>query len=301
MKNHVATVVTHPDKSDLTSSLQDQLASQLAAEGARNMTFRWLNEGVAFDCFFDAEGMDAAESILAPLKGDYDCTVQPNENRRKRLLVSDMDSTMIDMESLDVMADALGVGAAVRALTEQSMQGTLNFEQSLRARVSLLAGKPAAALDDLVGRISYLPGAKTLIQTMRKYGAYTALISGGFTFTTEVVAKALGFHEHHANPLPIKEDKILGTLGPEILGPASKADLLTRLCRQRGLTPLDAAAVGDGANDIPMLQTAGLGVAYHGQPIVVEQTPRHINHADLTALLYFQGYHHSEFTDSEDG
>lgn len=300
MKNYVITVVTHPEKSDLTTSVQDQLAASLEAAGTRNIEFSWLNEGIAFDCRFDAKALEKTNQILAPFKLKYDCVLQPNENRRKQLLVADMDSTMIHMESLDVLADGLGVGAAVREITERSMEGTMNFEQSLRARVRLLAGMPAMALDDVIGQISYIQGATTLLQTMKKQGAYTALISGGFTFTTEIVAKALGFHEHHANQLPIEEDKILGTLGSTLIGPASKANLLTDLCRQHDLSVTDVLAVGDGANDIPMLQTAGLGVAYYGKPIVVENTTHHINHSDLTALLYFQGYSHREFADCGD-
>lgn len=295
MKTYVITVVTDLDKSDLTLSVQDQVAAALAAAGARNIEFSWLNVGVAFDCFFDAGIPEEIHKILPPLKQRYDCLLQPTENRRKKLLVADMDSTMIDMESLDVLADGLGIGEAVREITEHSMKGSMNFEQSLRARVTLLAGMPAAALDKVNDQISYIQGAKTLLRTMRKNGAYTALISGGFTFTTSIVAKALGFHEHHANYLPVEEGKILGILEETLIGPASKAELLTNICHQRGLSETDVLAVGDGANDIPMLQTAGLGVAYYGKPIVVENTPNHINHSDLTALLYFQGYSHREF------
>ena len=202
---------------------------------------------------------------------------------------------MIDMESLDVLADELGIGAAVREITERSMEGTLNFEQSLRARVKLLTGMPAAALDKVNGQIPYISGAKTLLQTMKKQGAYTALISGGFTITAEVVAKELGFDEHHANPLPIKEGKILGSLESTLIDPATKASLLADLCRKQDISLIDALAVGDGANDIPMLQGAGLGVAYYGKPIVTESTAYHINHSDLTTLLYFQGYSRREF------
>lgn len=294
MKNHVLTVVTHPAKSDLSEADIAHVKSLLSNAGAQHLYCEWLSEGIAFDCYFQGISNDIADQVLSPLRNSFDIAIQVEGGRRKKLLIADMDSTMITMESLDNLADIFGLGNEVRAITERSMRGEMDFEASLRTRVKLLKGKPASALEQVLAQIEYNAGAKTLVQTMKAYGAYTALVSGGFTFTTKVVAETLGFHEHHSNSLLVENNQITGELGEPISGPHTKCENLARLCKQLMINIEEAATIGDGANDIPMLRAAGLGVSFYGKPIVCENTKFHIKHGDLTALLFYQGYHRKE-------
>ena len=217
-------------------------------------------------------------------------------NRRKRLLVADMDSTMIHQECIDELGKVAGAGERIAAITAKAMRGELDFEGALRERVALLAGLDESVIQTVIDeRITLMPGGHTLIATMKAHGAYTALVSGGFTAFTSQVAAALGFDEHRANTLLVANGKLTGRVGEPILGQQAKLDSLKALAAGRGLDVADAIAVGDGANDLAMLSEAGLGVALHAKPHVQEGSLIRINHGDLTALLYLQGYRREQF------
>ncbi len=217
-------------------------------------------------------------------------------NRRKRLLVADMDSTMIHQECIDELGKMAGVGDRIANITRKAMRGELDFEAALTERVRLLKGLDANVIDQLLReRITFMEGGKTLLATMKAQRAHTALISGGFTAFTDHVARALGFHEHHANTLVIANGKLTGELNRPILGQQAKVDGLQRLAKLYGLETSDTIAVGDGANDLAMLSEAGFGVALHAKPHVQESSLIRINHGDLTALLYLQGYRRDQF------
>jgi phosphoserine phosphatase len=225
-----------------------------------------------------------------------DFAIQPVENRRKRLLIADMDSTIINVECLDELADFAGVKDKVSEITERAMRGELAFEGALRERVGMLKGLSVDALQTCYDdRVKLNPGARTLVRTMAEHGARCALVSGGFTFFTSRVAQAAGFHLNRANTLIEADGKLTGTVGDPILGKEAKLAALREETAALGLTPADALAVGDGANDLAMIEVAGLGVAYRAKPIVAAQAHAKVDHADLTALLYFQGYTQAEF------
>ena len=234
--------------------------------------------------------------VIVPEGLAVDVNCVPAANRRKRLLIADMDSTIIPVECIDEVADFAGVREQCVAITEPAMRGEMSFEEALRLRVALMKGLSAGRLQDVYDqRVSLNPGARTLVQTMRANGAYTALVSGGFTFFTERVAAAAGFHENRANTLLIEDGKLTGEAAEPILGKQSKVSALEDLTTARGLSATDALCVGDGANDLGMIELAGLGVAYHAKPIVAEVAGAKIEHGDLTALLYLQGYSEDEF------
>src|SRR5689334_19974959 len=246
-----------------------------------------------------AEG-DIAElrARVAEAIGDQpiDFAVQLAENRRKRLLIADMDSTIINVECLDELADFAGVKDQVSEITERAMRGELAFEGALRERVGMLKGLGVEALQSCYDqRVQLNPGARTLVVTMAKHGARCALVSGGFTFFTTRVAEAAGFHVNRANTLIELDGALTGHVGDPILGKEAKLAALNEETAALGLNPADALAVGDGANDLAMIEAAGLGVAYRAKPIVAAQAHAKVDHADLTALLYFQGYTGDEF------
>lgn len=257
---------------------------------------RWLAPGTAAEFDLPARPEDE-DAIWASLQRQgIDLALQPSGNRRKRILIADMDSTMIQQECIDELADLAGVGPRVAAITARAMNGELNFREALIERVTLLAGLPASTIAEVMAhRITLAPGGRALLATMRAHGAHTALVSGGFTAFTQMVSDQLGFHEHRANSLEIVEDTLTGHVIPPILGREAKVEALEEIAARLGTTPADAIAVGDGANDLGMIQLAGTGVALHAKPAVAAQAPIRINHGDLTALLYLQGYHADEF------
>lgn len=253
----------------------------------------WLSPGEALE----VEAFERLPEFLIELRRHaVDAATVSIHNRRKRLLVADMDSTMIHQECIDELGIAAGVGERIVGITARAMRGELDFEGALTERVGLLKGLPASVIDTLIAtRITFMPGGKALLATMKAHGAYTALISGGFTAFTTYVAGALGFDEHRANTLVIENGKLAGTVARPILGQKAKIDGLKELAARHGLDSSDAIAVGDGANDLAMLSEAGIGVALHAKPHVQESSLVRINHADLTALLYLQGYKRSQF------
>ena len=253
-----------------------------------------LSEGKAFE-FPYAGSADKLAQALDLMQMDFDFCVQANEKRKKSLLICDMDSTLIGQECIDELADFAGVKEHVSGITERAMRGELDFEEALTERVALLKGLDLSVLETCFKeRIVLNDGARTLCQTMKANGAKTVIVSGGFTFFTERVAKACGFEAHHANTLLDDGDKLLGDVGRPILGREAKQETLEKYSDPLGGSST-AIAIGDGANDLAMIQAAGLGVAFYAKPAVAAAAHCAINHTDLTTALYFQGYKDSEF------
>ena len=226
--------------------------------------------------------------------------VLPAEGRRKKLLVADMELTIIQNEMLDELAEFLGLRDRIAAITARAMNGEIDFAAALTERVGLLKGLAVAKLDEAARRIRYTRGAATLVATMKKHGAHCALVSGGFTCFTGMVRRTLGFDTDNANVLKEQGGTLAGTVEPPILGKEAKLATLRRLAAERGLSTADTLSVGDGANDLPMLRVAGLGVAFHAKPAVAKEVPARIDHGDLTSLLYLQGYRRADFIERED-
>lgn len=256
----------------------------------------WLSPHRACDLpVADAEDLQVEPLRAALDRHRIDVNLIATANRRKRLLVADMDSTMVEQETLDELAGLVGKRDAVAAITARSMAGELDFAAALRERIAMLAGTGRGLIDRLIADITYVPGGATLIATMRANGAFAALVSGGFVEIIAVAAETLGFDAHRGNCFTYDGDIIAG-LGEPIFDPQSKLASLKEFAAAQGLAMSDALTVGDGANDIPMLQAAGLGVAYRGKPKVRAAVPAQVNHADLTALLYLQGYSDREIS-----
>lgn len=257
----------------------------------------WLERGTAAEFPVETMPPDLAEAWAELNRCGFDLAIQPTANRRKAVLLADMDSTMIEQECIDELADLAGVGPCVAAITRRAMNGELNFHEALLERVALLEGLPYGVIAEVLdNRITLAAGGRTLVATMKANGAWTALVSGGFTDFSGPVADRLGFHEQRANVLLTTEDgRLSGRVGLPILGREAKVQALEEITAARGLAPADVIAVGDGANDLGMLQLAGAGVALHAKPAVAAQAAIRINHGDLTALLYLQGYGRDEF------
>lgn len=288
---HVATLLTDPARPVLDRMTVESLRNAWGGGEAV-----WLDPAVAAE--FSLAGVPANRwEVWQALQAlGVDLVVQPAEGRRKRLLLADMDSTMIRQECIDELADEAGVGAHVAAITARAMNGEIEFEAALRERVALLAGLPEAVIARVIAdRITMMPGGAVLVATMKAQGGHAVLVSGGFTSFTGPVAARLGFDEHRANTLVVDRGVLTGQVAEPILGRAAKVQALQEIAARLGLTPADVLAVGDGANDLGMLGLAGTGVALHAKPSVAAQCDIRINHGDLTALLYLQGYAREEF------
>lgn len=258
----------------------------------------WLAEAHACDIPFDGDPAAADARARAALKdAKIDISAQLAEGRRKKLLIADMDSTIIEQECIDELAAELGLKPQISEITERAMRGEIGFEPALRERVGLLKGLGVASLEKVYReRIKEMPGGRALTATMRAHGATCALVSGGFTFFTARVAKAVGFDVNQANELLFENDTLTGLVQEPILGKQAKLDALLALRAQHGLEKHETLAVGDGANDLAMIEEAGLGVAYHAKPVVAQAAGARIDHGDLTALLYLQGYRREEIS-----
>lgn len=293
---HVATLIANPENPVLTSRLVDNALSAINAS-----TVYWLCDGVACDIPLGNDlNRDETLKTLREALGNapVDIAVQIQDERRKKLLLADMDSTMIGQECIDELADVAGLRDYISDITRRAMNGEIAFEPALRERVALLKGLPLSIIDDVIAnRITLTKGGKELIATMRDHGAYTALVSGGFTLFTSKIAQALEFDEHNANELLIEGNHLAGLVKEPILGKQAKLAKLEELCTRLNISPLDAMAVGDGANDLAMLNKAGSGVALHAKPVVAEAASIRIDYGDLTALLYLQGYRKSDFVE----
>ncbi len=296
---HVATLIAGRPGA-LDPALIDRARALLAGAAAP----RWLADATAADLPFTAESPFDQRALAARLRdaldAPVDVVVQPVAHRRKKLFLADMDSTMIGQECIDELADYVGLKSHVAAITERAMRGEIAFEPALRERVALLEGLKVSVVDEVLReRIKLTPGARALVNTMRAHGAHTALVSGGFTLFTDRVAAMIGFDRNRANTLTVLDGHTLaGTVAEPIFGRDGKRAALIELRQELGLKPEETMAVGDGANDLDMIVAAGLGVAYHAKPKVAEAAAARIDHADLTALLYVQGYARSEFVEN---
>ena len=287
----VVTLLTHPAQPSLDRVTVESLRNAWGGDGAV-----WLDPGIAAEFAMPAIPDNRWQAWQGLQTQGVDLIVQPAENRKKRLLIADMDSTMIEQECIDELAEVAGVGARVASITARAMNGELDFEAALRERVGLLRGLPEQVIATVLrDRITEMPGGRTLVATMKAHGATAALVSGGFTAFTTQIATVLGFDEHRANTLLIVEGKLTGQVAEPILGKAAKVQALIEITARLGITPEDAIAVGDGANDLGMLALAGSGVALHAKPAVAAQCDLRVNHGDLTALLYLQGYSRDDF------
>jgi phosphoserine phosphatase len=288
--NNVLTLIA--GRGRLDESTVSHIEMTLRGAGADVAPPDWLSYGVAADMPFDAmPATDAVDLVYEAVEdAPIDAVAQPAEGRRKRLLVADMESTIIENEMLDELADEVGLRERIAAITARAMNGELDFAGALRERVALLAGLEEKALARAAAKIRFMPGARTLVATMRQAGAYCALVSGGFTYYTSQVRAAVGFDMDQANRLEIQDGKLTGKVVEPILGRDAKRERLRALAEQRSIPLALTMAVGDGANDLDMLADAGIGVAYHAKPLVARSARARIDHADLTALLYLQGY-----------
>jgi len=293
----VATLICNPANPALDSTVVDGARAILPSAGPA----KWLFDEVAVDIpFAGGEDIRATENRLREARGDLpiDIVVQPQAFRRKKLFLADMDSTMIGQECIDELADFVGLKAHVAGITERAMRGEIEFEPALRERVALLKGMAVGVMDEVLAkRITPTTGGRELVATMRAHGAWTCLISGGFKPFTNAVADWIGFQENRANQLKIEDGKLTGEVSEPILGRAAKLATLLELRESFDLDDIDTLVVGDGANDLGMIQQAGLGVAYHAKPAVAAAAAARIDHGDLTALLYAQGYRRDEFVE----
>ena len=291
----VATLIADPSTEPLSEATVDRAAQALNGIERR----RWLDEGVAADLVFTGDLKAKRAALEESLSGDpIDVIVQPLAHRRKRLLVADMDSTLIGQECVDELAARVGVGERVAAITERAMRGEVAFAPALRERVALLQGLPETVIQDVLkDRITLSRGARTLVQTMRANGAYVAIVSGGFRQFTGAIRERLGADEDRANVLMIEGGRLTGEVMEPILGQDAKLHALKEIAAAMGLALDDTLAVGDGANDLPMLQAAGLGIAYRAKPKVAAGADARVERTDLSALLYAQGFARKDFVE----
>lgn len=296
----VATLIADPQRADLTSDKVARVRAKLASDGIEIDDPQWLDDGLACDIYFQGMSLTASRAIAREIAAgaDFDLVIQPREDRRKKLLIADMDSTIVTGETLDDLAAHAGLKEQISEITARAMRGEIDFKDALRERVGKLKGLSVDALSTTLSATRLTRGARTLVQTMKAQGAYTVLVSGGFKFFTTEIASQVGFHEEQANDFVIEEGLLTGDVVEPILDKDAKLRALKRFAAARDLPIAATLATGDGANDLPMIAAAGLGVAYHAKPIVEAEAPASIRWGDLTALLYVQGYSKAEFCSS---
>ncbi|GHB31653.1 phosphoserine phosphatase SerB [Pseudovibrio japonicus] len=294
----VVTLISNPAKPAVTEDLIEKISALLPAAPQ----VKHLNPQIAVD--LTVEGPAPSEELTSSIRTNLadapvDVFIQPQNGRRKKLLIADMDSTMIQQECIDELAAELGLKEKISEITERAMRGEIEFEPALRERVALLKGLGTEIIGKTIeNRITLTPGGRELVQTMKANGAYAALVSGGFTSFTQKIAEVIGFDENKANTLLEAAGELSGKVAEPILGKQAKLDRLNQLSEEKNIPLDDVIAVGDGANDLAMICAAGLGVAFHAKPKVAAEARASINHGDLTALLYLQGYSHDEFVKS---
>ncbi|HSV28253.1 MAG TPA: phosphoserine phosphatase SerB [Candidatus Omnitrophota bacterium] len=293
--DNVLTLIAAPHAADLDDGLVADIRAALKGLGADVGMPDWLSPGRACDIAFGHLAPEQADSAARHRLGDLavDVVAQASSGRRKMLLVADMDSTMVTGETLDELAEFAGIKDKIAAITARAMNGEIGFEAALKERIGLLDGLPASALDEAWERVEYTGGARKLVQTMKKHGAYAVLVSGGFKYFTARVREHCGFDVDLANEFIFVNGRLKGVQEP-ILGREAKLATLMGTAGERQIPLSLAAAVGDGANDLDMLRAAGLGVAFHAKPIVSAEARVRIDHGDLTAMLYAQGYRDGE-------
>jgi phosphoserine phosphatase len=286
----VLCLIANPNEPAIDTALMNAVHKAVGGE-VNVLTQRIAVEFVKPDL---ATAAEAARELVAGKP--VDVAQVPLANRRKKLLIADMDSTMIEQECIDELAAALGIKDEVAAITRRAMNGELNFEQALRTRVKLLKGLPLKRMEEIRReQITFAPGGRALVQTMKAYGAVTSLVSGGFTFFADYIGKRIGFDEAMANILEFDGEVLAGTVADPILGKEAKLSRLMTLAAFHDIPMAETLAVGDGANDLDMVKAAGLGVALHAKPVVAAEAEVRIDHGDLTALLYLQGYTDDDF------
>ena len=291
----VLTLISDGTPGILSSDTIAMIRGKLEDHQARLGETDWLADGEACDIPFEGAGCAQIDRLIGSMGLPLDAVTTQIASRRKRLLVADMDSTIVTAETLDELADFAGLKQKIAAITARAMNGELDFEAALDERVTLLTGLGADTLEQTWNRITFTPGARTLVATMSAHGAVTALVSGGFTFFTRKVREELGFTYDRANVLHVADGRLVGTVQKPVLDKQAKTAALNTYAAAHDLTPDQVISVGDGANDLPMLKLAGIGVAYHAKPTVQAEARVRINHGDLTSLLYLQGYRKSEF------
>jgi phosphoserine phosphatase len=295
--SHIATLISSPAMPAVTEAAIAAARALLPSAGEPD----WLAPEIALDLPFEAGTADLrklADDLRERLSpSPIDIVLQPAKGRRKRLYLTDMDSTVIDQECIDELADFVAMKPRIAEITERAMRGEIEFEPALRERVALLKNLPVSVIGEVIEkRITLMPGAKTLVATMRANGAYTCLVSGGFTQFTEKIAADIGFDEQRGNVLRVEDGKIAGIEEP-ILGRTAKLQTLNDLTARLKLRSDETLVSGDGANDLPMIEAAGMGVAFRAKPIVAAAAHARIDHGDLTALLYLQGYRRKDFVE----
>ena len=281
-----------PEGTPLTTTNVSKIRTRLDALGAETDTPTWLCQEMACDISYENLSDDQAEAAARSIFKDdpIDPIAQPTQYRRKHLLLADMDSTIVTTETLDDLAAHVGLKDEISAITARAMNGELDFAEALKERVMMLKDLPASALEDAYQAVLLSKGAQTLVQTMAAHGAHCVLVSGGFKYFTSRIAECCGFHEDLSNDFIMEDDKLTGQVTLPILDKTSKLDTLIDRSTAQGISLAETLCVGDGANDLPMLQAAGLGVAYRGKPSVRAEAPARLDHADLRGLLFAQGY-----------
>jgi phosphoserine phosphatase len=295
--SHVATLISDPARPAVSDTAVKAARAALPDAGAPTVLARSVAVDIPFGGGSNPRAL--AERIRKELgAAAIDVVIQPVADRRKRLFVTDMDSTMIEQECIDELADHVGMKPRVAEITERAMRGEIEFEPALRERVQLLRGLSASVIGEVIEkRITLTPGGRTLVATMRANGAHTCLVSGGFTLFTEKIAAMLGFDEQRSNQLLIENGKLSGRVEEPILGREAKLATLKRLMERLKLRREQTLVAGDGANDLPMIEAAGIGVAFRAKPVVAAAAHARIDHGDLTALLFLQGYRREEFVE----